>query len=56
MVTRGLVCVWERGIYVLRGRMFIGEVKEKIVRDEEKLGVSVSTLEESLLEMVGLFI
>ena len=46
----------KRGIFVLRGRIFIGEVKEEIVRDEKKLGVSVSTLEESLVEMVGLFI
>ena len=36
--------------------MFIGEVKEEIVRDEEKLGVSVSTLEERVVEMIGMFI
>ena len=40
----------------MSGRMLIGEVKEEIVRDEGKLGVSVSTSEERLVEMVGMFI
>ena len=40
----------------MRGRIFIGEVKEEIVRDEEKLGVSLSTLEERVVEMVAMFL
>ena len=36
--------------------MFIGEVKEANVRDEEELGVGISTLEESVIEMEGMFI
>ena len=51
MVTRGLIYVWERGIFVLRDEMFIGEVKQVNVRDEEELSIGVSTLGEIVIEM-----
>ena len=56
VVTRGSVCVWETGISILRGGIFIGEVKEANVRDEEELGVGISTVEKRVIEMEGMFI
>ena len=56
MVTRELVYVWERGISVLRDEMFIGEVKQVNVRDEEELSIGVSNLGGRVVEMQGIFI
>ena len=51
MATRGSVFVSERGIFVLRDEMFIGEVKKLNVRDEDELSIGVSTLGETVIEM-----
>ena len=52
----GSIFVWETGISILRDEMFIGEVKQLNVRDEEELSMGVSNLWERFVEMQGMFI